>query len=258
MATVRAIHVSAVKSLRLQPVPEARLERDGIAGDRQFALLDPHRGRVATQREIGALAQVQSRYDAATGELALVLPDGSEIVGAVNGGSPASVKLWDRVVEGRALDGPWADAISSLVGRPLEVLEVTKGIRALDTYPVSILSQASADEVGRRGGIDGGFDARRFRPTLLVDGLGAHEEDDWVGHRVRAGEAVLSVVKLDPRCALTTRNPETGERDADTLRWLASYRRADDGDVYCGLYADVLEPGRVAVGDTVEPLGDTA
>jgi uncharacterized protein YcbX len=258
MATVRAIHVSAVKSLRLTAVPEARIERYGIAGDRQFALLDERRERVATQREIGALAQIQSRYDPATTELALVMPDGSEVVAAVNGGTPSSVKLWDRVVEGRALDGPWADAISTVAGRPLQILEITDGIRAQDTYPVSLLSQASADEVGRRGGIEGGFDARRFRPTLLLDGLGPHEEDEWVGRPVRAGDALLTVVKLDPRCSLTTRNPETGERDADTLRWLAEYRRFEDGDVYCGLYADILEPGRVAVGDTVEPAGVAA
>ncbi len=258
MATVRAIHISTVKSLRLLPVPEARIERDGIPGDRRFALLDTRRGRVATQREIGALAQIQSRYDAATGELALVMPDGSEVAAAVNGGRPSSVKLWDRIVEGSELDGPWAEAISEAVGRPLTLLEVTGDIRARDSHPVSLLSQASADEVGRRGGIDGGFDARRFRPTLLLDGLRAHEEDEWVGRPVRAGEALLSVIRLDPRCSLTTRHPETGERDADTLRWLASYRRAEDGDVYCGLYADVLEPGTVRVGDTVEPVGGTA
>jgi uncharacterized protein YcbX len=255
MATVRAIHVSAVKSLRLMPVPEARIEQAGIPGDRQFALFDPHRGRVATQREIGALAQIQSRYDVATGELVLIMADGSKVAAAVNGGRPLSAKLWDRVVEGRAIDGPWSDAISDAVGRPLMLLEFTEDIRALDTHPISLLSQASADEVGRRGGLDE-FDARRFRPTLLLDGLGAHEEDRWVGRPVRAGDALLSVIRLDPRCALTTRNPETGERDADTLRWLASYRRAEDGDVYCGLYADVLEPGRVAVGDPVDPVGD--
>jgi uncharacterized protein YcbX len=258
MATVRAIHVSAVKSLRLMPVPEARIERDGIPGDRRFALLDQRRERVATQREIGALAQIQSRYDAATGELALVMPDGSEVAAVVNGGRPASLKLWDRVVAARELDGPWAEALSDAIGRPLLMLEVTSDVRALDSHPVSLLSQASADEVGRRGGIGGGFDARRFRPTILMDGLRPHEEDEWVGRPVRAGEALLSVIRLDPRCALTTRHPETGERDADTLRWLASYRRADDGDVYCGLYADVLEPGAVRLGDTVEPVGAAA
>jgi len=254
MATVRAIHVSAVKSLRLMTVPEARIERDGIPGDRQFALRDERRDRVATQREIGGLAQIESRYDAERRELALVMPDGSRVVAAVNGGRPASAKLWDRVVEGRAVDGPWSEAISEAMGRELTLIELTDGIRALDTHPISLLSQASADEVGRRGGRDG-LDARRFRPTLLLDGLGPHEEDTWVGRPVRAGDALLSVIRLDPRCALTTRNPETGERDADTLRWLAEYRRFEDGDVYCGLYADVLEPGTVRVGDAVEPVG---
>ena len=258
MATVRAIHVSAVKSLRLVLVADARIERDGIPGDRRFALLDPRRARVVTQREIGALAQIESHYEPETGELALVMPDGTRVAAAVDGGRPASVNLWGRMVEGRALDGPWSAAISEAIGREVAILELPDGIRALDSHPISLLSQASADEVGHRGGIDDGLDARRFRPSLLLEGLGPHEEDTWVGRPVRAGEALLSVIRLDPRCSLTTRNPETGERDADTLRWLASYRRADDGDVYCGLYADVLEPGCVAVGDSVEPVGDAA
>jgi uncharacterized protein YcbX len=256
MATVRAIHVSAVKSLRLARVTEVRIERDGIPNDRRFALLDPT-GRVATQREIGAFAQIQSRYDARTGELALVMPDGTVVAATVNGGRPASTNLWGRGVEGRAIDGPWSEAVSEAVGRPLTMHELPDGIRALDSHPVSLLSEASAAEVGRRGGRDG-LDPRRFRPTLLLDGLGAHEEDEWVGRNVRAGGVVLSVIRLDPRCALTTRDPETGERDADTLHWLASYRRAEDGQVYCGLYADVVEAGRVAVGDTVEPIDEGA
>jgi uncharacterized protein len=256
MATVRAIHVSAVKSLRLTRVEHAEIGRDGIPGDRRFALLDG-RGRVATQREIGVFAQIQSRYDADTGELALVMPDGTEVAAHVNGGRPTTTKLWGREIEGRAIDGPWSEAVSAVAGRPLTMLELPAGIRALDSHPVSILSEASAAEVGRRGGVDG-LDPRRFRPTLLVEGLGPHEEDTWVGQTVRAGGARLTVVRLDPRCSLTTRDPETGERDADTLRWLASYRRAGDGEVYCGLYADVVEPGTVRVGDPVGPVDGEA
>ena len=210
MATVRAIHVSAVKSLRLTKLAEAQIERDGIPGDRRFALLDPT-GRVATQREIGAFAQIQSRYDPATGELALVLPDGSEVAAAVNGGRPAVTNLWGRDIEGRAIDGPWSEAVSEAVGRPLTMLELPDGIRALDSHPVSLLSEASAAEVGRRGGREG-FDPRRFRPTILVDGLGAHEEDEWVGRSVRAGERPPLG---DPaRPALRPHHPRPGDRPA--------------------------------------------
>jgi hypothetical protein len=154
------------------------------------------------------------------------------------------------------VNGPFAAAVSDVLGRSVRLLRVPEGIRGLDSHAVSVLSQASVDEVARRGGRSQ-LDARRFRPTLLVDGCGAHGEDAWVGRRVRAGDAVLRVVRPDPRCSLTTLDPDTGERDADTLRWLAAYRRADDGEVCCGIYADVEAPGLVRVGDPVEPLEDT-
>jgi uncharacterized protein YcbX len=57
------------------------------------------------------------------------------------------------------------------------------------------------------------------------------------------------------RCAVTTRDPETGERDIDSLRVLARYRgRRDDGNVVFGVYAEVEEPGVVGVGDDVALL----
>ena len=78
MARVQAIHLSAVKSLRLQSVTEARIDRDGIAGDREFLLLDD-RNRATTQRELGVLAQVSSRYDGTV--LELQMPEGEVISG---------------------------------------------------------------------------------------------------------------------------------------------------------------------------------
>jgi len=57
------------------------------------------------------------------------------------------------------------------------------------------------------------------------------------------------------RCATTTRDPSTGVRDFDALRAIEAYRGRRDGhDIDFGVYARVLEPGRVRVGDPVEPL----
>ena len=58
------------------------------------------------------------------------------------------------------------------------------------------------------------------------------------------------------RCAVTTRDPETGERDLDTLRLLKDYRgqRESDGAVLFGVYAYVERPGVVRVGDAFTPL----
>jgi uncharacterized protein YcbX len=254
MARVRAINVSAVKSLHLTPVAEATIGRDGIEHDREFMLVDST-GRIATQRNTRLLARISSTYDAASGELELVLPGGERVRDTPGPAGTMTVELWGREFPTTIVDGPFAEAVSGLVGTPLRLLRAEEGIRGLDSHPVSLLSQASADQVGRRGGRDG-LDPRRFRPTLLIDRCDAHAEDAWVGGVVRAGDAKLRVIRLDPRCALTTLDPDTGERDADTLRWLAGYRRHEDGEVYCGIYADVEEPGHVRVGDEVEPLED--
>jgi uncharacterized protein len=252
MLRVRAIHVSAVKSLHLTPVEDATIGADGVEHDRRFMFVDSA-GRVATQREMPVLAQVASSYDAETRMLELRLP-GERIVREVPAAiGRASVDLWGREVPASVMNGPFAEAISALVGKPLRLLRADDGLRALDSHPVSLLSQASVDEVARQGRRTH-LDARRFRPTLLIDGCEAHAEDAWVGGRVRAGEVVLTVVRLDPRCALTTLDPDTGARDADTLRWLAEYRPPQGGEVFCGIYADVETPGRVRVGDPVEPL----
>jgi hypothetical protein len=57
-----------------------------------------------------------------------------------------------------------------------------------------------------------------------------------------------------PRCATTTRDPATGKRDLDALREIAAYRGKRDGKkIDFGVYGRVVEPGRVRVGDTVDP-----
>jgi uncharacterized protein YcbX len=90
---------------------------------------------------------------------------------------------------------------------------------------------------------------------VTLAGCEPHEEDEWIGGRVRLGEAVVGVVGTCVRCATTTQNPESGVRDFDTLRAIPAYRGLANGKhVEFGVYADVEEPGRVRVGAPVEPL----
>ena len=54
---------------------------------------------------------------------------------------------------------------------------------------------------------------------------------------------------------MTTQNPDTGAPDLDTLKALASYRADAETTepLPFGVYAAVAQPGRVRVGDVVEP-----
>jgi uncharacterized protein YcbX len=126
---------------------------------------------------------------------------------------------------------------------------------------VSIVSDGSLAELARQLGVER-VDARRFRMLMEVEGAAAHEEDTWIGGGLAIGSAVLSVTKPDARCAITTQNPDTGERDLDTLRTVLRYRGFRAGDpekkIDFGVLGEVLRPGRIAVGDEVTVLEGTA
>lgn len=253
MARVCAIHLSPVKSLGLAGCERATITAEGIPGDRAFVVLDAQ-NQVATLRRYGRLAQASSRFDPHSGRLALLMPGEVVVEGTVSGGSRQTVLLFGRYLRGLVVEGPWADALSELVGRPLRLMRVDEGGPAQDAHAMSLLSRESLQELADRGRLDRTPDPRRFRNTLLIEGGQPHGEDEWVGRDVRAGEAVLRIAERDARCALTTRNPDTGERDLDTLRLINSYRSSSDGEICFGVYADVVSPGSVAVGDTVEPI----
>ena len=69
---------------------------------------------------------------------------------------------------------------------------------------------------------------------------------------MRVGEATLLVGDPTPRCAVPSASPGTGCRDRDVLRELLETRGPVDGESCLGVYAEVLEPGVVCVGDEVE------
>ena len=118
----------------------------------------------------------------------------------------------------------------------------------------TLLGTASLEAMARVFGIDA-VDGRRFRMNFGIDGLEAHEEDGWLGRRVRLGEAVVVPQGNVGRCAVTTQNPETGKPDLDTLKALVAYRGEIESTepLPFGVHAAVAEAGRVKLGDPVEP-----
>ena len=53
---------------------------------------------------------------------------------------------------------------------------------------------------------------------------------------------------------MITHNPETGERDMDTLKMITAYRTDQPKEANFGVYASVETPGEIAVGDEVAPI----
>jgi uncharacterized protein len=90
-----------------------------------------------------------------------------------------------------------------------------------------------------------------------IDGVAAHEEDEWLGAQVRVGEATIVLNGDVGRCLVTSQDPDSGVTDLDTLGVLARYRRKGrTEDLPFGVYGAVAVPGLVRVGDAVQPLQD--
>jgi uncharacterized protein YcbX len=90
----------------------------------------------------------------------------------------------------------------------------------------------------------------RWRGNILIDGLNAWAEMDWIGKRVRLGETELEIVEPIVRCMATTANPETGARDTDTLKAL----KDGWGHQNCGVYAKVITGGDLIEGAKIEVI----
>ncbi|MEX0590720.1 MAG: MOSC domain-containing protein [Xanthobacteraceae bacterium] len=85
----------------------------------------------------------------------------------------------------------------------------------------------------------------RFRGNVYVQGLPAWAEIEFVGRTIEIGPVRLRVVKVIQRCAATEVDPETAARDIDVPDALYRLTGKDD----CGIYAEVVSPGRVAADD---------
>jgi uncharacterized protein YcbX len=248
MPKISAIHATPVKSLGLTPMDRAQISHRGIAGDRRFLLLDSE-GRVVTQRQLGVLTQVSAEYSDEDGCLKMTFPDGSVVIGHPEPGLETATVLWGRVVSGVEVVGDWSKALSDFCGVELTLMKSRNPGESFDEYPVSLISEATIEYLSSLTGGEKEFEAERFRPTLLISGCEPHEEDSWLGKGLLIGDRLrLRLISRDPRCAITTLDPKTGERDFDTLRLILSYRPSRRA-AYLGVYGIVEASGSVAVGD---------
>jgi uncharacterized protein YcbX len=183
------------------------------------------------------LATLKSAFDADTGRLTIR-----------RGGKPVSQ---GKVTEatGRVLVDQFFAAYLDQAGSGAPKL-IDSGNRAMTDNRdpvVSLINLASVRDLERVVGRP--VDPIRFRANIYIDGLPAWAEMSWIGQELRIGDCRLSVVEPIERCAATTVNPDTAERDINIPKALQrGYRH-----VNMGIYARLEEGGRIAVGAAVTP-----
>jgi hypothetical protein len=254
--TLARISITPLKSTALHHPERVGLGPGGVAENRRFFMIDAAGRLLAAARHPGVFG-IAARYDAAAERLALTFPGGMRAEGsAIATGEAVTVDFWGRPTTGRLVEGELASALAAFVGEPVRLVRAAVDGGGCDDHPVTLVSSASVGELARHAGREG-VDARRFRMLLEVEGTEPHQEDGWDGRLLRVGGAVLRVGGPVPRCDVTQRDPDTGRRDLETLRTIDAYRgRSAARTLDFGVYGVVVEPGPVAVGDTVALLED--
>jgi len=132
---------------------------------------------------------------------------------------------------------------------PPKVLNAPEGFRFTDSRRgyVSLINLASVRAI--ENAVGSAVDPLRFRGNVHIDGLPAWAEFDLVGQMLTATSGVrLKVTKRIERCAATNVDPVTGIRDLQIPKTLMeTYGHFD-----CGIYAEVVSGGSIAVGDHFE------
>lgn len=113
---------------------------------------------------------------------------------------------------------------------------------------ISLINLASHRAVEGQLGFE--ISPLRWRGNFLIEGLEPWQEMDWIGKTLRIGDAEFEVVEPIGRCRATEANPETGKRDAETLRALDE----GFGHQYCGIYLKVTRDGDIQEGMSLEVL----
>jgi uncharacterized protein YcbX len=250
------LYVSPVKGLAIEERDHVDLGLGGVEDDRRFCIVD-ETGRMLNGKRLAALTTIRAHFDRETDRLELWMPGGARVAGAVSVGEPIVVPIYGHEAPGHLVDGPWAAAVSEQLGRPVRLVRLDDPgnghDRADEGAGATLLSRASLERLREEAGVEGPVDPRRFRMLIGIDGAAPHQEDGWIGRRVRVGSAVVVPGGNVGRCRVTTLDPDTGIPSLNTLDVLARYRAEvpSSEPLSFGVWARVERGGRIALGDAI-------
>jgi uncharacterized protein YcbX len=245
----------------------------GLAGDRVLALVHPETGKVASAKNPRLWRDLLKLAAASGPDVKISFPDGTVMTSTDPGIDAALSEFLGRQVRLTATPTPDAtldradpeqvlrDGLDAAVR--LDVIERLGDAAPEGTFfdfaPLHLITTSTLDriaELSPRGTVE----LERYRPNVVISTTPkAFTENDWVGRTLLIGSDLrLQVIARTPRCAIPTLEHGTLPRDVAALRVPAAENRISPAHDWplqpcAGVYAQILHPGRVKLGDEVRP-----
>jgi len=230
VGTISQLRRYPVKSMRGESLPATTLTLQGLPLDRRFAFVQKaSRSSFPwfTARELPELLCYSTSVQQADPEhveVTVTAPEGEKF--------PVQSDELRQILEARS-------------GKDIFLLQDYRG--SFDTAPISLISRQTVSQIALESGSE--EDPVRFRPNLLVDleSSEAFEELTWVGRILRVGDtARIAILKVDKRCMMISLDPVNAKPNPAILRCVVQQHNNS-----AGVYAAVITPGEVRIGDTV-------
>ena len=271
---VEALWRYPVKSMGGERVDSAAVGRNGLDGDRAYAVVDVTDNAVASAKHPRKWASLLQFGAACVGDAVRVtFPDGStalaedpDIDARLTAVLGRDVTLTRTVPEDPAYEAEWPDLDGVIPADFLATVRTGPGSDGgtltslqpkhgtfMDFAAVHLLASATLEHLGKLAP-DSVFDVRRYRPNIVVGGAEpGFVENGWTGSDLTLGDGiVLRPIVPTMRCIMTTLPQGDLPRDKGTLQAVATHNRLDIPGVgvwsCVGLYAEVVTPGTVSVG----------
>ncbi len=264
VATVASLWRYPVKSMMGEELNAAEVTKNGLLGDRAYALIDAADGKVVSAknpRKWAALFDFRANFmqPPKVGQpmppVRITLPDGSSVTSedrevnkTLSDVLGREVRLELAGAQARSLEEYWPD-MEGLDHRDTVTDEAVPVQTFFDLGVVHLLTTATLDCL-REIYAQGRFEVRRFRPNIVVRAAASDTgfvENDWIGKTVAIGsEARLNVTQATARCVMTTLPQGDLPRDLGILHTVARNNR-----VKVGVYAEVAQASIIRRQDVV-------
>jgi uncharacterized protein len=276
-ASVATLWRYPIKSMMGEELNSAEITSNGLEGDRVYALIDTETGNVISAKNpkkwptlFSFRATTLPNTAKTPTPIWITLPDGegirsdqSDLNDKISKSLGRPVALQSQSPTNAKLEQYWPE----YEGQGNEVSsEAVAGDAAQGTFfdysPLHLLTTSSLEALQKHYP-EGRFEARRFRPNLMIDTGDAQGfvENDWVGKVIKIGNSLrLQITDPCPRCVMPTLAQGDLPQDSRIFKNAIAKNKllvpfAGKELPSVGVYALVLSPGRVKRGDILSIEG---
>ncbi len=263
-----------IKTMQGETLETATIAKKGLIGDRSFSLIDKSSGRIISAKnprkwenvfKFSAKTLVSNEDGNVLPKVSISFPDGETIFTddedvneILSEKIERSVALISQVPENAAVEKLSLEEDES---GSVETASCLESLSPFDFFDGGRLHILTTSALKRLQSIhkDGTYDARRFRPNIVIDSEDTDYETDmslgmeknWEDLILEIGDTVkLKITKPTIRCIMTTLAQDNLPKDNQILKTIDQKNNG-----YLGVYTQTLEPGSVKMGDQVWMVG---